>query len=158
MFKDFKKFILRGNLVELAIGFTVGASFSTVAKSLVNDIIMPPISTLLGNTDFSNLYIILRQGKTPGPYESLGKASSAGAVTLNYGAFINNLLALLVVALAMFFIIHLLSRLDDQINEIAGKKEDDKKPTHKKCPYCLTTVPYKATKCSACTADLPKKK
>ena len=156
MFREFKKFILRGNLVELAIGFTVGASFSTVAKSLVNDIIMPPISALLGSTDFSDLFIVMKPGKTPPPYETLQDATSAGAVTWNYGMFINNLLALLVVAIAMFLIIHFINRLDDQLDEIKGKKEDEKKPTHRKCPFCLTTIPYKAKKCSACTSELPK--
>ncbi len=158
MLKDFKKFVLRGNLVELAIGFTVGASFSTVAKSLVNDILMPPIGLLLGNSDFSNLFIVLKPGQSNPPYDTLQDANTSGAVTLNYGIFINNLLALLVVAIAMYFIIKLLNRLDDQLNEITGKKNDDKKQTHKKCRYCLTVIPYKATKCSACTSSLPPNK
>lgn len=158
MLKEFKKFVLRGNLVDLAIGFTVGASFSTVAKSLVNDIIMPPIGFLLGNNDFSDLFLILKQGENA-PYETLEKASADGAVTLNYGAFINNVLALIVVALAMFIIMKLISKLDEELDELTGKDKEKKKkePTNKKCPFCFTVIAYRATKCSACTSKLPKK-
>lgn len=156
MFKDFKKFILRGNLVDLAVGFTVGASFSTVAKSLVNDIIMPPIAFLLGQSDFSNQFIVLQGGE----YKTLEDAQKAGAVTLNYGAFINNVLALLVVAVSMFLVIKAFNHLESGIVLVSGKKEKEKKgePTSKKCPYCLTTVPYKARRCSACTSELKVKK
>lgn len=159
MLKDFKKFILRGNLVDLAVGFTVGASFSTVAKSLVNDIIMPPIAFLLGQSDFSNQFIILRN-PTDQTYPTLAAAQSAGATTLNYGAFINNVFALLVVALSMFLVIKGFNRLESGIVLIAGKPEKEKanEPTSKKCPYCLTTVPYKARRCPACTSELKVKK
>ena len=143
MLKEFQKFILRGNLIDLAIGFTVGASFSTVAKSLVDDMLMPPIGLLMGNADFSNLYLILRNGTPAGPYPSLAVANNAGAVTLKYGAFINNVIALLVVALAMFMLIK-------TINRIEGRET----PANKKCPYCFTTIAYKATRCSACTSKL----
>ena len=143
MLKEFQKFSLRGNLIDLAIGFTVGASFSTVAKSLVDDMLMPPIGFLMGNADFSNLYLILRNGTPAGPYPSLAVANNAGAVTLKYGAFINNVIALLVVALAMFMLIK-------TINRIEGRET----PANKKCPYCFTTIAYKATRCSACTSKL----
>ena len=161
MFKEFKKFILRGNLVDLAIGFTVGSAFSTVAKSLVNDILMPPIGFLLGNTDFTNMYWVLKAGsKSPGPYETLSAAESAGAITINLGRFINNILALLVVAVAMFVVIKALARVDNQLDSVRGKKnnETDKMPTNKKCKYCLTVIPYKATKCLACCSELPIKR
>lgn len=157
MIKEFKKFILRGNLVDLAVGFTVGAAFSTVAKSLVNDIIMPPIGFLLGNTDFSNLFILLRPGTTTAPpYTSPEAADAAGAITLNYGAFINNILSLLVVAVAMFLIIRAVNQLDEGLEVIKGKKKKTKKdqPSNKKCPYCYTTIDYRATKCPNCTSKL----
>jgi len=159
MFKEFKKFILKGNLVDLAIGFTVGASFSTVAKSLVDDIIMPPISLLLGKSDFSNSYLLLRPGDNP-PYDSLVDATKDNAITLNYGEFINNVLALLVVALAMFLIIKIINHLDEEFDGLTKKekKEKENEPTNKKCKFCLTLVPYRARRCPACTSDLPKKK
>ncbi len=159
MFKEFKKFILRGNLVDLAVGFTVGASFSTVAKSLVEDIIMPPIGLLTGKSDFSNQFILLRAGeKTPPPYTSLSAAETAGAVTLNYGQFINNILSLMVVALAMFVIIKFVNELDEGLEVIKGKKKVEKKdqPSNKKCQYCYSTVDYRATRCPECTSNLKK--
>ncbi len=118
MFEEFRKFIVRGNLVDLAIGFTVGAAFSTVAKSLVDDILMPPIGWLLGNTDFSNFFILLKEGPTtPGPYASLEAAETAGAVTINYGRFFNNVLTLVLIGVAMFFIIKLVNRVYDTVPE-----------------------------------------
>lgn len=156
MFNEFKKFVLRGNLVDLAIGFTVGAAFSTVAKSIVDDIIMPPIGLLLGGADFSDLFILLKKGETAGPYNTLADAQSAGAVTLNYGLFINNLLSLLIVAFAMFLIIKFINRLEDQLSEKPQPGEQD--PSNKKCPFCISTIDYKATKCPNCTSDLTSKK
>lgn len=149
--------MLRGNLVDLAVGFTVGAAFSTVAKSLVNDVIMPPIGALLGKSDFSNLFILLRAGeKTPPPYSSPEVAETAGAVTLNYGAFINNILSLVVVAVAMFFIIKFVNELDEGLEVITGKKKEEKKgqPTNKKCPHCYSTIDYRANRCPNCTSKL----
>ncbi len=160
MIKEFKKFILRGSLVDLAIGFTVGASFSTVARSLVDDILMPPIGFLMGSTDFSNLMLVLKDGNPPPPYIGPEQAQAAGAITLNWGQFINNLLALLIVALAMFVVIKAFNRLENEIGGIAGKgkkAKDDELPTSKKCPYCLSTVPYLATRCPECTSTLAKK-
>lgn len=158
MLKEFKKFILRGNLVDLAIGFTVGAAFTTVAKSLVNDIIMPPISLLLGKSDFSNIFTVLKQGTPKGPYQTLADAQSAGAVTINYGAFLNNVFALLLVAIAMFLLVGLINRLEGEI-ETKTQKSDSKKdtPANKKCKYCLSTIDYRATRCPNCTSALPSK-
>jgi large conductance mechanosensitive channel len=155
MFKEFKKFVLRGNLVDLAVGFTVGAAFSGLAKSLVNDILMPPIALILGKTDFSNLFFVLKGGEKPGPYESIQAAQQSGAVTINYGAFINNLLSLLIVALAMFLVIRAFNHLEDQIVVIGGRKSKGT-PTNKKCPYCYSSIAYKATRCPACTSRLEK--
>ena len=150
---DFKKFIMRGNLVDLAIGFTVGAAFTTVAKSLVNDIIMPPIGLLLGNVDFQDLFVVLRDGENqPPPYATIDAAQAAGAVTLNYGVFINNCIALLIVAIAMFVIIRIVNRIDDALD---GPKQPQE-PVHKKCPFCLSTVPFRATRCPHCTSALDR--
>ena len=155
MLKEFQKFILRGNLIDLAIGFTVGASFSTVAKSLVDDMLMPPIGLLMGNADFSNLYLILRNGTPAGPYPSLAVANNAGAVTLKYGAFINNVIALLVVALAMFMLIKTTNRIEEHVPLVGNKQDKGREMlANKKCPYCFTTIAYKATRCSACTSKL----
>lgn len=159
MFKEFRKFILRGNLVDLTIGFTVGAAFSTFAKSLVTDIIMPPINLVLGPGNFAKLFIILRQGSKPGPYSSSSEATSAGAVLINFGDFLNNFLTLVVVGIAMFFLIKLINKLNEQLEEKSGIKKDSKKtPSDKKCPYCFTTIPYRATRCPACTSELKVKK
>lgn len=153
---DFKSFILRGNLVDLAIGFTVGAAFSTVAKSLVSDILMPPIGLMTGGADFSDLFVVLKTGEgTEGAYQTLAEAQSAGAVTLNYGEFGNNLLALLVVAIAMFLLIRLVGRLERTLD--ATFDDDDpseNKPTDKKCPFCRTTIAYAASRCPNCTSTL----
>ena len=141
MLKEFQKFLLRGNLVELAIGFTVGAAFSTLAKSLVDDIIMPPIAALLGNVDFTNLRIIL-------------KSSSQGTISLNYGRFINNLLALMIVGVAMFLVIKMVNQLDDRLEGLIKKNnaKEKQEPANKKCPYCFSIISYRATRCPSCTS------
>ena len=126
---------MRGNLIDLAIGFTVGAAFSALARSLVNDIIMPPIGLLLGQVDFSDLFLLLKAGSGEAPpYATLADAQAAGAITLNYGVFINNLVTLLLVALAMFLLIRAVNKLDEELEEEFGAEE--KQPTeraNKKC-------------------------
>lgn len=158
MFKEFKKFILRGNLVDMAIGFTVGAAFSTFVRSLVNDLLMPPVNLVLSASDFAKLFIVLKEGETtPGPYASAADANQAGAIILNFGDFLNSLLTLAIVGFAMFVVIKIMNRLNDQLEVRAGKRKDSKKtPSDKKCPFCLTTVPYRATRCPACTSNLQK--
>lgn len=159
MLKDFQKFILRGNLVDLAIGFTVGAAFTTVAKSLVTDIIMPPISYLLGESSLSNLFWVIRPGEPTGPYNTLNDAREAGAVTINYGIFIDSVLALLLVALAMFVLIAAIKRMEDQLVSVTGKNKNKKDaPSNKKCKFCYSTIDYRATRCPNCTSTLPEKK
>ena len=147
MFKEFKEFALRGNVVDMAVGIIIGAAFGTVIKSLVADMLMPPIGLLLGNVDFANLYILLKAGNPAGPYLALAEAQKAGAVTLNYGAFINNIIGFIIVAFAVFFLIRSLNRL---------KKEEPAPaaPATKDCPYCLSAVPVKATRCAHCTSEL----
>lgn len=153
---EFQKFLLRGNLVELAIGFTVGAAFSTVARSFVDDIIMPPIALVLGGADFSNLFIVIKPGVPFPPYKTLESANSAGAVTINYGLFLNSLLSLLVVAVAMFIVIRLVNRLEDRLEGLTAKEQlqKDKSPENKKCPYCFSTIDYRSTRCPNCTSKL----
>lgn len=153
---DFKKFTLRGNLIDLAIGFTVGAAFSTVAKSLVNDIIMPPIGWLIGRSDFSDLFLVIATKSSEGKvFDTLKEAQAAGAVTINYGIFLNNLLALLLVAASMFIAIRLYNKVEDQLEErFAEPAPPSGEPTDKKCPYCRSVIAIKATRCPLCTSHL----
>lgn len=148
MIKEFKEFAMKGNVVDLAVGLVLGAAFGAIVKSLVDDIIMPPIGLLLGKVDFSNLFVVIREGTTPPPYNTVSLAREAGAVTLNIGVFINVIISFVIVAFAMFMIIKAMNRM---------KKEPPKPeavPTTKECPFCLSTVPLKATKCPFCTSDL----
>lgn len=155
LLEDFKKFITRGSLLDMAIGFTVGAAFTTVAKSLVNDIIMPPVGWILGSADFSDLYILIKAGSSQlPPYETLAKAQSAGAVTINYGLFLNNLLALTFVAIAMFIIIRFVNKAEDALEEKFGDVPEPGEPTEKKCEYCRSTISINASKCPFCTSNL----
>jgi len=154
---EFKSFAMRGNVVDLAVGFTVGAAFSTVARSLVDDIIMPPVGLLIGQ-DFADSFIVLQEGNpeiAAQPYETLALAQEAGAVTWNYGLFINTIITFLIVALAMFLIIRFINRLDAQLEEEFGEQpKEPSEPANKKCPYCLQTIPYRATRCPQCTSHL----
>jgi large conductance mechanosensitive channel len=150
---EFKKFALRGNMLDMAVGFTVGAAFSTVAKSLVDDIIMPPVGLLLGRADFADLFVVL-SGPERSSFASLQAAQEAGAVTLNYGRFINNCLALFLVALAMFLVIRAINRLDATLDTAFGGDRPAAEPTHKKCPFCVSTIPFRAVRCPECTSEL----
>ena len=148
MFKEFKEFAMRGNVLDMAVGIVIGASFGAIVTSFVADVIMPPIGFLLGNIDFSSLFIILKEGKVPGPYESLASAKAAGAVTVNYGVFLNTIISFLIVAFAIFLLIRNVNKL---------KREQEVPPaasTTKECPFCLSTIPIKAVKCAHCTAEL----
>jgi large conductance mechanosensitive channel len=142
---DFKNFILRGNVLDLAVAVVIGAAFGAVVKSLVDDVIMPPIGLLVGRVDFSKLYILLKQGSTPGPYASLSDAQNAGAVTLRYGAFVNSVITFLLIGLAVFLMIRAISKLMPR-KEVAPEKKD--------CPYCATSIPVKASRCPNCTSAL----
>jgi large conductance mechanosensitive channel len=147
MLKEFREFIMRGNVVDMAVGIIIGAAFGTIVKSLVSDVIMPPIGLLLGNVDFANLFAVLRQGSTSGPYLSLAEAQEAGAVTVNYGVFINTIISFLIVAFCVFLLIR-------QINRMRREEEAPAEPTTKDCPYCLSAIPIKATRCAHCTSQL----
>jgi large conductance mechanosensitive channel len=148
MLKEFKEFAMRGNVVDMAVGIIIGAAFGTIVKSLVADVIMPPIGLLLGNVDFSNLFIVLKEGATAGPFASLADAQKAGAVTLNYGVFINTIISFLIVAFAVFLLVR-------SINKLKRKEEaPPAEPTTKECPQCLSTIPIMAKRCAFCTSEL----
>jgi large conductance mechanosensitive channel len=151
--KDFKAFIMRGNVVDMAVGIVIGAAFSPIISSFVKDIIMPPIGLALGKVDFANLLIVLRQGSPTGPYASLKLAQDAGAVTINYGNFINTIITFLIIALVVFFFI---VRPIAKMNERQKAKEPAVvvPPATKECPFCFTQIPVKATKCPNCTSEL----
>lgn len=149
MWKDFKEFVLRGNVVDMAVGIIIGAAFATIVKSLVSDIIMPPLGLLLGNVDFSNLFVVLKDGSPIGPYPSLAEAQKAGAVSINYGVFITSIINFLLVAIPLFLIITGVNRLKK-----LGKKPVAAEPTTKECPYCLSAISIKAVRCPYCTSEL----
>jgi large conductance mechanosensitive channel len=147
--QDFKAFVMRGNVIDMAVGIIIGIAFGAVVNSLVKDVISPPIGLALGNVDFTNLFVILKQGLTPGPYASLAEAQAAGAVTINYGVFINAIVNLVIIAAAVFFlIVRPIARLQ------ARKKVEAPAPTTKECPYCFTAIPVKASRCPNCTSEL----
>ncbi len=149
MLKEFRDFALRGNVMDMAVGIIIGAAFTSIVNSLVNDVIMPPFGLLLGGVDFSNFYLILKGGSPAGPYPSLADASAAGAVTLNYGLFINAIISFLLVALAMFLLIRAINRLHSE-----KTAEEPSAPITKDCPFCFTSIPVQATRCPHCTSQL----
>jgi len=146
MLKDFRDFAMRGNVVDMAVGIIIGAAFGAIVKSLVDDVLMPPIGLLLGQVDFANLFVVLREGATAGPYVSVAAAKAAGAVTLNYGLFINSIISFVIVAFAVFMLIRNLNRLK--------KAEAPAAPTTKDCPHCATAIPLAAKRCPHCTSQL----
>ncbi len=144
MFKEFKEFALRGNVIDLAVGIIIGAAFGKIVTSFVNDILMPPVGLLVGQVDFTNLFISL-SGQS---YASLEEAAAAGAATINYGVFINTLLDFIIVAFVIFLFVRWVNRT---------RKEEEPapaEPSTKECPYCLLTIPLKATRCPHCTSEL----
>ena len=148
MFKAFKEFALRGNVVDMAVGIIIGAAFGAIVSSLVADVIMPPVGLALGNVDFSSLFVTLKEGVAPGPYATVAAAKEAGAVTLNYGLFINAIATFLIVAFAVFLLVSQMNKLKKQAEAPPAV------PTTKECPFCLMTVPIKATRCPHCTSQL----
>ena len=147
MLKDFKEFAMRGNVVDMAVGIIIGAAFGTIVKSLVDGVVMPPIGLLLGGVDFASFFVLLKAGAPGAPYASLADAQAAGAVTINYGVFINSVISFLVVALVTFFLIRMMNRM-------RREEEAPSDPTTKECPFCLSTVPIKASRCAHCTSQL----
>jgi len=150
MLKDFKDFAMRGNVVDMAVGIIIGGAFGTIVKSLVSDMIMPPIGMLLGNVSFTDLFVTLQEGAVAGPYSTLAAAREAGAVTINYGSFLDNVVSFLIVAFAVFMLVK-------SINSMKKQEEAAPPPPSKKeCPHCASEISIKATRCPNCTSELQK--
>jgi large conductance mechanosensitive channel len=148
VFKEFKEFAMRGNVVDMAVGIIIGAAFGGIIGSLVNDMIMPPIGLALGHVDFSNLFFVMKEGATAGPYASVAAAKAAGATTLNYGMFINTIINFLIVAFAVFMLVKQMNRLKK------AEAPAPAAPTTKACPFCATDIPIPAKRCPHCTSEL----
>ncbi|HEV8510862.1 MAG TPA: large conductance mechanosensitive channel protein MscL [Gemmatimonadales bacterium] len=147
MLKGFRDFIMRGNVIDLAVAVIIGAAFTKVVNSLVEDIIMPPIGMLLGNVDFANLFVVLKEGaKAAAPYATLADAKAAGAATLNYGLFISTIVTFLIVGFVVYLMVRSIARLGPKKAEVAATTKD--------CPYCLSKIPLRATRCAFCGSDL----
>jgi large conductance mechanosensitive channel len=148
MLKEFKEFAMKGNVIDMAVGIIIGAAFGTIVNSLVQDVIMPPIGLLLGNVDFANIFAVLKEGKVAGPYASVAAAKSAGAVTINFGVFINTVISFILIAFAVFLLVRTINRLRRQ------EEVPPPAPATKDCIYCFSQIPIKATRCPQCTSDL----
>lgn len=146
MMKEFKTFAMKGNMVDLAVGIIIGGAFGTIVKSLVDDVIMPPVGLLLGGVDFADFFMLLKEGEAaPAPYATLADAQAAGAVTLNWGLFVNNVIAFLIIALAVFFLVRAMNRV---------RPADIEAPNTRECPRCTRPIPVAATRCPECTSEL----
>jgi large conductance mechanosensitive channel len=153
MLQEFKKFALRGSVIDLAVGIIIGAAFNSVVQSLVNDIIMPPIGLATGNLNFNNLMWVIKDGNPAGPYATPTDAASASAVTLNYGQFVNTVITFIIIAFAVFLLIRAINRLYVQ----KETEEAPVQPVVKECPFCFKEIPIEATRCPFCTSQLEKK-
>lgn len=150
MLKEFKEFAMRGNVVDMAVGIIIGGAFGTIVKSLVDDVLMPPIGMMLGGVDFSSFFLTMKEGAAAGPYTSPAAAKAAGAVTVNYGLFINAVISFLIVAFAVFLLvrgINALRRRTEEASKIAAV-------TTKECRFCCMAIPIKAQRCGHCTSQL----
>ncbi len=153
LFSDFKEFISRGNVIDLAIGIIIGSAFSTLVNSIVTNLLMPPFGLLLGNVNFQDLFLVLKQGETALPAGStLQMARDIGAVTWNYGQFITDIISFLLLALGVFFIVKSITKLKTAVKKPAGDAPAE--PTEKECPFCFTNIPIKAVRCPNCTSQL----
>jgi len=148
MFKEFKDFAMRGNVVDMAVGIIIGGAFGTIVKSLVSDVIMPPIGLALGGVDFSDLFLVIQDGAVAGPYATLAAAQEAGAVSISYGLFFNAVISFLIVAFAVFLLIRGINNLQREQEAPAAE------PTTKDCPHCYSSIAIKATRCPNCTSEL----
>lgn len=147
MIKEFKEFIARGSVVDMAVGIAVGAAFGAIAKSLVDDVIMPVVGLVLSGVEFSDLFHVLRPGEPGPPYATLADAQEAGAVTVNYGIFVNTIITFLIIAFAIFLLVR-------AINRVRREQEEAPAPTEKECPFCATAIPIAAMRCPHCTSQL----
>lgn len=154
---EFKQFILKGNMLDLAVGVVIGGAFGGIVNSLVNDIIMPPIGLLLGNVNFSDLFVQLNPGKVSLPDgTTLAAAKELGAVTWNYGQFLSTIINFVIIALAIFLVVRMVNKIRTHAEELAKKKAEETpaEPTEKECPYCFTKISIKASRCPNCTSKL----
>lgn len=149
-FSDLRAFMMRGNILDMAVGIAVGGAFTTVVHAIVTDIIMPPIGLVIGNSNFSNLFLVLKAGKKPGPYSTPAIAQKAGAVTFNYGAFINDVISFLIISLVLFLLVRYIGQFEHMLN----RQKAAAAPTTKSCPRCCSTIPIAATRCPNCTSEL----
>jgi large conductance mechanosensitive channel len=145
MLKAFRDFAMRGNVIDMAVGIIIGAAFGVIVKSLVDDVLMPPIGMLLGGVDMTNLFLVLKEGATAGPYASLEQARSAGAVTINYGLLINAIVSFLIVAFCVFVLVRSIE---------AARRPAPAAATSKDCPQCAMSIPIRAVRCPHCTSDV----
>jgi large conductance mechanosensitive channel len=151
MMKEFREFALKGNVVDMAVGIIIGGAFGAVVNTLVSDLLMPPIGLLLQGVDFANLFIVLKEGAKAAPYATLAEARAAGAVTLNYGIFLNALIGFLIVSFSVYLMVRAVNRLR---RTRPAPEALPAAPALKECPYCYTMVPPKAVRCPACTSQL----
>jgi large conductance mechanosensitive channel len=145
--KEFREFAIRGNVVDMAVGIIIGAAFTSVVTSVVNDILMPPIGLMVGDEDFKNLFFVLRQGAEPGPYASVEAAKAVGAVTINVGLFLNAVLSFTLVAFAAFMLVR-------TVNRLRRAETPPPPPSTRKCPYCISDIPLAASRCPQCTSEV----
>jgi len=149
MLKEFKEFAMRGNVIDMAIGIIIGGAFGPIVGSMVNDVLMPPIGLAMGGVDFSNLFVLIKEGsKAAAPYASLAAAKQAGAVTINYGLFINSVISFIIVVFCVFLLVKTMNRLKRE--EAAPPAE----PTTRDCPFCYSAIPLKASRCPHCTSEV----
>jgi large conductance mechanosensitive channel len=148
MLKEFKEFAMKGNVLDMAVGIVIGAAFGLIIASLVADVIMPPVGLLLGNIDFANIFSVLKEGKVPGPYATPAAAKAVGAITINWGVFINTIINFVIVAFSIFLLVKGVNKM--------RREEEAPAPeaTTKECPYCLSAIPLKATRCPHCTSEI----
>jgi len=152
MFSEFKKFAMRGNVVDMAVGIIIGGAFGTIVSSLVDDVLMPPIGLLLGGVDFTDLFLVLRDAAGAGPYATLAEAQAAGAVSINYGLFINSVISFLIVAFAVFMLVRAVNRLHAHGEGEAPAEPAE--PTTRECPECCSEIALKARRCPHCTSEV----
>ncbi len=151
MLKEFKEFAMKGNVVDMAVGIIIGGAFGSIVTTLVSQVLMPPLGLLIGGVDFANLFLVLKEGaKAAGPYAALADATAAGAVTVNYGLFLNSVTSFLIMVFAVFLLVKAINMLRRE------EKVAPQAPSTKECPYCLTMVSLKATRCPGCTSEIGK--
>lgn len=150
MMNEFKQFVMRGNVLDMAVGIIIGGAFTKIVNSMVADIMMPPLGLLMGKVDFSNWFVVIKQGTTAGPYTTMADAQAAGATTMNLGLFLNAIISFIIVAFCIFLLIKAINKL----NTAKEKEEVAAAPTTKKCPYCCSEIPLEATRCPHCTSEI----